>query len=151
MQAFVELVGAVCRKVGGARGFQATAGGCFGADTLEDAPGGGQAAGRGQCVLYLIGAGESAAVEEDAEPRVAREQVRGGFEHQGLAEIVLLGGVFEVCRRKEHTADFVFIEHGAVALCGERPGERAFTGSRKTGHKNEHADSAHSSVDVARF
>ena len=137
----VEIVIAILGGVGGVCGVEAVAGGRVGADTYNDAPGRAEEIGAGDGGLDLIGAREGAAVEEDAEMGVAGEEVGGGIEHQGLAEIVLLGGVFDERGREQDAADFILIEDDALPGSGEGAGERAFSGTGETGHEDEHGAS----------
>jgi len=138
LQFTVEIEIAILGGMGEVCGVEALAGGRVGADTQNDAPSCAEEIGAGDGGFDLIGAREGAAIEKDMEVGVASEEVRGGFEHQGLAEIILLGGVFDERGREQDAADFIFIEDEALAGGGERTGESTFSGTGETGHEDEH-------------
>ena len=63
----------------------------------------------------------------------------GRFEHDLHNEVVLLHGVFDIFRREQGGADRVFVEQRAWRAANQFAGERAFAGSRQTGHQNNHS------------
>src|SRR5208337_5121538 len=83
--------------------------------------------------------GEGAAVEENLAPRSFLQQEAGGFEHHFHHEVVLRNGVFDIFRREQGSADFVFAKERALRTVSQFASQRGFTGTGETGHQNDHA------------
>src|SRR6266568_9128717 len=112
---------------------------CFlAADALQDPPrltGGLRISGRS---LELIRARECPSIQKYSPRRLFSEEIACNFQHDCHAEIILLGGIFNISDREERGPNLVLIENSAAELRDQRPAERALAGAGESGHEDQH-------------
>src|ERR1700692_316894 len=114
----------------------------IGANTLDDLPGLIKLTGKSDHAVDLVSAGEGSPIEKKFARGSVLQQKTGSIEHKLPDEVILLGGVFDFFLREKGGSDLVFAKNGAVRVVGQFASERGFTGSRKTGHDNDHRKNA---------
>src|SRR6266851_995226 len=104
------------------------------ANTLQDSPRLTERFRKPGRPVQLVGPRKSPSVEKDAARRILAEKVARNFQHDAHAKVVLLGGIVNISRREQRSADLVFIEYCAAEFGGERPAERTLAGAGKSCH-----------------
>jgi len=130
---------------------QATAGAFFAADAFDNSLGLPEGLSVSCSTFQLITTRKCAAIQKDNARGIFAEEISGNFEHDGHAEVVLLGGVFNIRRRKERGADLIFIDYGAAELCRKCTTQCTFAGPRQARHKDEHAERIAGRVRLSRI
>src|SRR5260370_20855556 len=110
--------------------------GLFAANTLQDSPRLTERFRKPGRPVQLVGPRKSPSVEKDASRRSLAEKVARNFQHDAHAKVVLLGGIVNIIRREQRSADLVFIEYRAAELGGEPPTQPTLAGAGKSCHQD---------------